>query len=118
MSKASAEIIVLSDEEDEVQIESVITAKQPLKHSNQPSPSRTPILLLTEPRSISYGIERGYRLKSIHGLKRLPMSNMLMYLVEYVSCDDYEFVPADILRRYCDENLLIEYLEKLTTFHS
>jgi len=39
-----------------------------------------------------------------------------MYLVEYERCDDYEFVPSNILRRYCNENLLIEYLEKLAQF--
>lgn len=116
MSKSSTEIIVLSDEDDEIQIESVIFPKQPLKHSNQPNPCRTPVLVLTEPRSMSYGIERGYKLKSIHGVKRLSPLNTLMYLVEYDLCEDFEFVPADILRRFADEKLLIEYLEKLKQF--
>ena len=133
MSKSSDDIIILSDEEDEVQIESVVAPKRS-KTSNHPpalappppsrtktSPTltkrtRTPILVLTEPKSLSYGIERGYKLKCIHGVKRLTNEEELMYLIEYESCDDYEFVPSNILRRYGDENLLIEYLEKITRF--
>ena len=132
MSKTSEDIIILSDEEDEVQIESVIVSKTstnppppalslPLPSRTKTSPTltkrtRTPILVLTEPKSLSYGIERGYKLKRIHGVKRLTNDEELMYLIEYESCDDYEFVPSNILRQYGEENLLIEYLEKLTRF--
>lgn len=128
MSKSSDDIIILSDEDD-IQIESVVIPKRS-KTSNNPPPAscrtktspiltkrtRTPILVLTEPKSLTYGIERGYKLKCIHGVKRLTNEHELMYLIEYESCDDYEFVPSNILRQYGDENLLIEYLEKLTRF--
>jgi hypothetical protein len=128
MTKSSDDIIILSDEEDDIKIESVVTPKRtkppnnsrPIRATNTSSTSslksRTPILVLTEPKSLSYGIERGYKLKHIHGVKRLKTENELMYLVEYEYCDDYEFVPSNILRQYCNENLLIEYLEKLTQF--
>jgi hypothetical protein len=127
MAESSDDIIILSDEEDDIKIESVVSPKRPkpLNNSrpirvNTSSTSslkrRTPILILTEPKSLSYGIERGYKLKHIHGIKRLKPENQLMYLVEYESCDDYEFVPSNILRQYCNESLLIEYLEKLTQF--
>ncbi|CAF0912892.1 unnamed protein product [Rotaria sp. Silwood1] len=127
MTESSNDIIVLSDEEEEIKIESVISPKRS-KPINKPRPvetntppklpikRHTPILVLTEPKSISYGIERGYKLKHIHGVKRLKTENELMYLVEYDLCDDYEFVPSNILRQYCNENILIEYLEKLTQF--
>lgn len=122
MNPSSEDIIVLSDDddevEDEIRVESVITPKRAAlkcaKTTN--SEPRTPLLVLTEPRSISYGIERGYKLKDIHGLKRLPAGADLMYLVEYELCEDYEFVPATVLRQYCNETLLIEYLQKLTQF--
>lgn len=127
MTESSDDIIVLSD--DDVQIESVIKPKQtkPISDkttstrstnstTNTTARRRTPILILTEPKSISYGIERGYKLKRIHGIKHLHVNNELMYLVEYDLCDDYEFVPSTILRQHCDENLLVEYLEKLTHF--
>lgn len=124
------DIIILSDEDDDIKIESTISSKRtkpiPNRHpigANPPSaPSSSPkrraaILILTEPKSLTYGIERGYKLKQIHGVKRLKTeNNSLFYLVEYESCDDYEFVPSNILRQYCNENLLIEYLEKLTQF--
>ncbi|CAF0892963.1 unnamed protein product [Adineta ricciae] len=109
MTESSDDIIILSD--DDVQIESEIKPKQTKLISDKTAPTRstnsttntttrrrTPILILTEPKSIRYGIERGYKLK------------------QYDLCDDYEFVPSTILRQYCDENLLVEYLEKLTHF--
>jgi hypothetical protein len=126
MTESSDDIIILSDEDD-VKIESVSSAKR-TKPINNPRPTRvnppstscinrrSAILVLTEPKSLSYGIERGYKLKHIHGIKHLKNENQLMYLVEYECCDDYEFVPSNILRQYCNENLLIEYLEKLTQF--
>lgn len=136
------DIIILSDEDDDIKIEPIISPKRsqlvhnphPIFKSGPPSTSsssslllatpppsaakpRAAILVLTEPKSISYGIERGYKLKQIHGVKRLkPDDNNLFYLVEYELCDDYEFVPSNILHRYCNENFLIEYLEKLTQF--
>lgn len=128
MTESSDDIIILSDEEDDVQIESVVATNPPKTSSNLPPASRTrtsptltkrtrtPILVLTEPKSLSYGIERGYKLKRIHGVKRLTDEKELMYLIEYESCEDYEFVPSNILRQYGEENLLIEYLEKLTEF--
>jgi hypothetical protein len=131
MNKSSDDIIILSDEEDDIKIESVITPKRskslnnsrPIRANTNTSSTlslkprtRTPILVLTEPKSLSYGIQRGYKLKHIHGIKRLKPENELMYLVEYEYCDDYEFVPSNILRQFCNENLLIEYLEKLTQF--
>ena len=114
MTGTSDEIIILSDDdEDEIKIEPISSTSRPIRPN--PSPKRrTPILILTEPKSLTYGIERGYKLKHIHGMKHLK--NELMYLIEYDACNDYEFVPAKILRQYCDENLLIEYLEKLTQF--
>jgi len=127
MTESSDDIIILSDEEDDIKIESVKSVKLP-KPIRNPRPNRvnsssttslknrTAILVLTEPKSLSYGIERGYKLKRIHGVKRLKTENQLMYLVEYELCDDYEFVPSNILCQYCNENLLIEYLEKLTQF--
>lgn len=127
MTESSADIIILSDEDD-IQVESVVTGNRSKISSNLPASSRnrssptlmkrtrTPILVLTEPKSLSYGIERGYKLKRIHGVKRLTDEKELMYLIEYDSCDDYEFVPSNILRQYGEENLLIEYLEKLTQF--
>ena len=127
MTESSDDIIILSDEEDDIKIESVITPKRS-KPSNNSRPirantssnislkPRTPILVLTEPKSLSYGIERGYKLKHIHGVKRVKPDNQLMYLVEYEYCDDYEFVPSTTLHKYCNENILIEYLEKLTQF--
>jgi hypothetical protein len=126
MTESSDDIIILSDEEDDIKIESVTSSKR-TKPINNPRPiranssststlkRRTAILVLTEPKSLSYGIERGYKVKHIHGVKRLKTENQLMYLVEYEHCDDYEFVPSNILRQYCNENL-IEYLEKLTQF--
>jgi len=127
MTESSNDIIVLSDEEDDIKIESVITPKcsksvnksspiRPNATSASSTKRRAPILVLTEPKSISYGIERGYKLKHIHGIKRLKTENELMYLVEYELCDDYEFIPSNILRQFCNENILIEYLEKLTQF--
>jgi hypothetical protein len=125
MTKSSDDIIILSDEEDDIKIESVIIPERIKPVNNPPPPPppppsstkrRAPILVLTEPKSISYGIERGYKLKYIHGLKRLPNNNELMYLVEYNLCDDYEFVPSNILRQFCNEDLLIEYLQKLSQF--
>ncbi len=130
MTESSDDIIILSDDEDDIKIESVKSVKSVKrpKPIHNPRPTRvntsstsslkhrTAILVLTEPKSLSYGIERGYKLKRIHGVKRLKPENQLMYLVEYESCDDYEFVPSNILREYCNENLLIEYLEKLTEF--
>jgi hypothetical protein len=127
MIKSSDDIIILSDDEDEIKIESVVSPKRskPLNNShpvrvNTSSTTaikrRAPILVLTEPKSLSYGIERGYKLKHIHGMKHLTPDNQLMYLVEYELCDDYEFVPSNILRLYCNETVLIEYLEKLTQF--
>ncbi|CAF1041606.1 unnamed protein product [Rotaria sordida] len=127
MSDTSNDIIVLSDEEEDIKIESVISPKRsksidkprpvPINTSSKsPIKRHAPILVLTEPKSISYGIQRGYKLKHIHGVKRLSTENELMYLVEYDLCDDYEFVPSNILRQYCNENILIEYLEKLTQF--
>ncbi|CAF2474397.1 unnamed protein product [Rotaria sp. Silwood2] len=127
MTESSNDLIVLSDEEEDIKIESVISPKR-AKPINKPRPVQTntsskspikphaPILVLTEPKSISYGIERGYKLKHIHGVKRLNTENELMYLVEYDLCDDYEFVPSNILRQYCNENILIGYFEKLTQF--
>ncbi|CAF1119087.1 unnamed protein product [Adineta steineri] len=122
MTESSDDIIVLSDDDD-VKIESVITPKSQ-NNSYQVRTNRTttttlkhraPILVLTEPKSLSYGIERGYKLKHIHGLKRVNIDeNDLMYLVEYELCDDYEFVPSNVLRKYCNEDILINYLEKLT----
>ncbi|CAF1689645.1 unnamed protein product, partial [Adineta ricciae] len=127
MTESSDDIIILSD--DDVQIEREIKPKQTKLISNKTAPAhstnsttntaakrRAPILILTEPKSIRYGIERGYKLKRIHGIKRLHANNELIYLVEYDLCDDYEFVPSTILRQYCDENFLVEYLEKLTHF--
>jgi hypothetical protein len=125
MNPSSEDIIVLSDDEDdgqaekdEIRVEPVTMPKRAtLKCAKTTiSEPRTPLLVLTEPKSISYGIERGYKLKDIHGLKRLPAGAELMYLVEYELCDDYEFVPATVLRQYCNETLLIEYLQKLTQF--
>ena len=122
MNPSSEDIIVLSDddeqEEDEIRVESVITPKRATLKCTKTTNSepRAPLLVLTEPKSISFGIERGYKLKDIHGLKRLPSSDDLMYLVEYELCEDYEFVPATVLRQYCNETLLIEYLQKLTQF--
>lgn len=127
MTESSDDIIVLSDEEEDIKIESIASSRR-AKPIDKPRPIRTntstkaptkqraPILILTEPKSISYGIERGYKLKCIHGVKHFKTENELMYLVEYELCDDYEFVPANIVRRYCDENILIKYLEKLTHF--
>ena len=123
MAKSSEDVIVLSDD-DEVKIESVITPKRTrATNSSRPSATsttsakrRAPILVLTEPKSISYGIERGYKLKHIHGVKRLPANNELVYLIEYDRCDDYEFVPATVLCQYCNENVLVDYLERLTQF--
>ncbi|UJR30519.1 hypothetical protein I4U23_018048 [Adineta vaga] len=125
MTESCEDIIILSD--DDVKIESVIAPKRSKStNSNNKSSStrlnstsirhRAPILVLTEPKSITYGIERGYKLKQIHGMKRLNSTDELLYLIEYDLCDDYEFVPSNILRQYCDENLLVEYLEKLTQF--
>ena len=119
----SNDVIILSD--DDIKVESVISPQKPkiVTNSRQvqattssklPDKIRLPILILTEPKSISYGIERGYKLKHILGVKRLK--NELMYLVEYDSCEDYEFVPSNILRQYCNEDILIEYLERLTQF--
>lgn len=124
MTESSDDVIILSDEED-VKVESIVRPKQskpinksrPIQKTTYPklsSKDRAPTLILTEPKSLSYGIERGYKLKHIHGVKRL--TNQLIYLVEYELCDDYEFVPSNILRQYCDENVLIKYLEKLAQF--
>ena len=108
MGETSDEIIILSDDEDDVQIESIISSSKTRSHK--------PILILTEPKSLTYGLERGYKLKRIHGIKKCPTNNQLMYLIEYDRCDDYEFVPANILHKYCDKNLLIQFLENLTEF--
>ena len=69
MTKSSDDIIILSDEEDDIKIESIITPKRPtttkpINNSRpiQPKTSpkrRAPILVLTEPKSISYGIDIG-----------------------------------------------------------
>ena len=127
MTKSCDDVIILSDDEDDIKIESVVSPKRPKPvnnsrpiRANTTSPASSkrgaPILVLTEPKSLTYGIERGYKLKHIHGIKRLKTENELMYLVEYELCDDYEFVPSNILRQYCNETILIEYLEKLTQF--
>lgn len=107
MSKIDDEIIVLSDNDDD-------QATQ--RKSSTTTNRQSPVLVLNEPKSLSYGIERGFKLKKIHGLKKDPTSNDLMYLIEYDQCVDYEFVPSNILRRFCDEKLLIEYLENLAHF--
>ena len=127
MTKAFDEIIILSDEDDDIKIESIVVPEQsnrvhhshPVRTNSVPSSSskhRAPVLVLTEPKSLSYGIERGYQLKHIHGLNRSNAKNDLMYLVEYERCDDYEFVPSTILHRYCDKDLLIQYLHQLARF--
>ncbi|CAF1084524.1 unnamed protein product [Rotaria magnacalcarata] len=129
MTESSDDIIVLSDEDEEIKIESIVSAKisKPINKSRACATrintslkstiqNRAPTLILTEPKSISYGIERGYKLKRILGVKRLTTEKQLLYLVEYELCDDYEFVPSNILHQYCNEDILIEYLEKLTHF--
>ena len=128
MTNASDEIIILSDEDDDIKIVlpeqfNRVNTSHPVRtnsvsssSSSSSSKHRAPVLVLTEPKSLSYGIERGYQLKHIHGLNRSNAKNDLMYLVEYERCDDYEFVPSTILHRYCDKDFLIQYLHKLAHF--
>ncbi|CAF0722718.1 unnamed protein product [Rotaria sp. Silwood1] len=70
-----------------------------------------------ETKSITYGVEKGYQVQAILGINRTK-GEQLHYLVHYKSPtmfdDNMELIPANIAKKYCEDELIQFYETRIT----
>ena len=67
--------------------------------------------------SISYGVEKGYKVQAVLGINRTK-GDQLHYLVYYKSPtvleDNMELIPANIAKQYCEDEIIQFYEARIT----
>ena len=81
------------------------------------STSTTKSVVSAHQASITYGVERGYKVQAVLGLNR-KKSEQLHYLVHYEAPtdldDNMELIPATIAKKYCEDEIIQFYETRIS----
>jgi hypothetical protein len=100
------------DEDEEKQEEEEPTKSVESSNSSSITPDKDP-----KPNSITYGVEKGYKVQAILGINRTK-GDELHYLVHYKSPTIYEdnmqLLPASIAKKYCEDEIIQFYETRIS----